>query len=49
MIGPAKTMPRPVPMPMIDERMPMAPTTRSLGNSSRMMPKASGKMAPPVP
>ena len=28
---------------------PMAPATRSAGNSSRMIPKARGKMAPPVP
>ncbi len=28
---------------------PMAPATRAAGNSSRMMPKASGKMAPATP
>ena len=28
---------------------PMAPATRAGGNSSRMMPKASGKMAPAAP
>ena len=28
---------------------PMAPATRSAGNSSRMMPKASGNTAPAAP
>ena len=28
---------------------PIAPATRSRGNSSRMIPKASGKTAPPTP
>ena len=49
MIGPDKTMPSPTPTPRMDERKPMPPTTRSRGNSSRMMPKASGKTAPPAP
>ena len=49
MIGPASTMPSPAPTPRMDERNPMPPTTRSLGNSSRMMPKESGKTAPPAP
>ena len=49
MIGPARTMPRPTPTPRMDERKPIPPTTRSRGNSSLMMPKASGKTAPPAP
>jgi len=49
MIGPASTMPRPTPTPRMDERNPIPPTTRSRGNSSLMMPKASGKTAPPAP
>ncbi len=49
MIGPDKTMPSPTPTPRMDERNPIPPTTRSRGNSSLMMPKASGNTAPPAP
>ena len=47
--GPAITMPRPLPMPIIADRMPIAPATRRCGNSSRMIPKLSGKTAAPNP
>src|SRR5436853_581063 len=46
---PAKTTPAPPPIPNSDETRPIAPGTRSLGNSSRMIEKASGKMPPPAP
>ena len=36
-------------MPKIDEIRPMLPATFSRGNSSRMIPKQSGKMPPPRP
>ena len=49
MIGPASTMPRPPPMPMIAEMSAMPCGTRSSGNSSRMIANASGKTAPPAP
>ena len=49
MMGPARTMPSPAPMPRIDEMIPMPVETRAAGNSSRMMPKARGKTAPPAP
>ena len=48
-IGPASTIPRPPPTPSSVEMPPIAPATRSRGNSSRMMPNASGKTAPPTP
>ena len=41
--------PAPPPMPKIAEIRPMLPATRSRGNSSRMIPKQSGKMPPPKP
>jgi AcrR family transcriptional regulator len=46
---PASTMPAPPPMPMIVDINPIEPATRSRGNSSRMIPKARGKMPPPAP
>src|SRR3954451_538853 len=46
---PASTMPAPPPTPMIVDISPIEPGTRSRGNSSRMIPKASGKMPPPAP
>ena len=49
MIGPARTIPVPTPTPRMAESTPMAPATFSGGNSSRMIPKASGKTAPPAP
>ena len=36
-------------MPRIPEISAIAPATRSRGNSSRMIPNASGKIAPPSP
>jgi hypothetical protein len=48
-ITPASTMPAPAPMPRIADIRPMPPATRSRGNSSRMIPKARGKMPPPAP
>ena len=48
-IGPAATIAKPAPTPMLAEIRPIAPATRSRGSSSRMMLNASGKMAPPPP
>ena len=50
MIGPARTMPRAAADRRAgrDQRR-SSRRTRSRGNSSRMIPKASGKMAPPTP
>ncbi len=48
-MGPASTIPSPPPIPSSPETSPMLPGTRSRGNSSRMIPKASGKTAPPTP
>ncbi len=42
-------MPAPPPIPRMADISPMLPATRSRGNSSRMIPKASGKMPPPAP
>ena len=39
----------PPPIPSSADISPMPPATRSRGNSSRMIPKASGKMPPPTP
>ena len=36
-------------MPNVAEIRPIEVATRSRGNSSRMIPKASGKIAPPAP
>ena len=49
MIGPASTIPRPPPTPRSAEIRAMPVGTRSLGNSSRMIANASGKIAPPAP
>ena len=49
MMTPARTTPAPPPTPSSDETRPIEPGTRSLGNSSRMIEKASGKMPPPAP
>lgn len=48
-IGPGITRPTPKPMPKVEEISPMATGTRSRGNWSRTMPKASGKAAEPTP
>ena len=48
-IGPARTTPRPPPTPSSEDINPIAPATRSRGNSSRMIPNASGKIPPAVP
>ena len=46
---PASTRPVPPPIPNMADTVPMAGATRSRGNSSRMIPMASGKIAPPAP
>ena len=46
---PATTRPTPPPIPNIAEIVPMPVATFSRGNSSRMIPIASGKIAPPAP
>src|SRR5579859_1102714 len=48
-IGPARTIPSPAPTPVSAAMDPTAPLTRSAGNSSRMIPNASGTMPPPMP
>ncbi len=48
-IGPASTTPSPPPTPSNADIKPIAEATRSRGNSSRMMPMASGKMPPAAP
>jgi hypothetical protein len=48
-IGPASTMPSPAPIAVRDASRPMAPGTRSAGNSSLMMPNATGSMPPAKP
>ena len=45
-MGPASTIPAPAPTPRMADMNPMAPATRAAGNSSWMMPKASGKSSP---
>ena len=47
--SPPRTRPSPPPMPSVAEIRPIAARTRSRGNSSRMIPKHSGKMPPPTP
>ncbi len=47
--SPLTTRPMPPPMPNIAEIVPMLVATFSRGNSSRMMPIASGRIAPPAP
>ena len=49
MMSPPRMIPMPPPIPRIEESMPMPPATSSAGNSSRTIPKASGKMPPPAP
>ena len=46
---PLRAMPTPPPMPSTADTVPMATARRSSGNSSRMIPKLSGKDAPPTP
>ena len=48
-IGPARTIPRPPPIPRIAEIIAIPCGTRSAGNSSRMIANESGKIAPPAP
>ena len=43
------TIPTPAPMPRIADMNPMLPATCSRGNSSRMIPKESGKIPPATP
>ena len=42
-------MPNPLPTAIIADESPMAPATFSRGNSSRMIPNASGSTPPPAP
>jgi len=49
MITPERTIPTPPPTPRIAESRPIPPATLSSGNSSRTIPKASGKIPPPTP
>ncbi len=46
---PPATMPTPAPTPRIAEIKPIPPATFSRGNSSRMIPNASGKIPPATP
>ena len=46
---PPTTMPIPAPIPRMAEISPIPPATSCGGNSSRMIPKESGKMPPPTP
>ena len=48
-IGPASTNPAPAPTPSSADISPIPPATRSRGNSSRMIPNASGKIPPAAP
>ncbi len=48
-MGPANTMPKPAPTASSDAMIPTAPATLSCGNSSRMMPKDTGRTPPPTP
>ena len=48
-MNPATTIPPPPPTPSSEDISPMLPATRSRGNSSRMIPNASGKIPPPAP
>ena len=48
-IRPLSTSPAPPPIPKVAEIRPMPVATRSRGNSSRMIPKASGNTAPAAP
>ena len=49
MMRPPRIRPAPPPMPNVAEIRPMLEPTFSRGNSSRMIPKQSGKMPPPAP
>jgi hypothetical protein len=48
-MSPGSTSPTPNPMPNVALIQPIATGTRSRGNCSRTMPKASGKVAAPTP
>ena len=48
-IKPERTIPNPPPTPNTAETSPIAMPSFSRGNSSRMIPKLSGKMAPLAP
>ena len=49
MITPERTSPNPPPIPNTAESSPIPTFIRSGGNSSRMMPNDSGKIAPAAP
>jgi hypothetical protein len=48
-MGPARTMPRPAPTAVREASTPTAPVTLPGGNSSRMIPNATGTIPPPTP
>src|SRR4051812_14544296 len=48
-ITPLSTRPTPPPIPNTEDTVPIATPTLCAGNSSRMMPKLSGKIAAPAP
>ena len=48
-MGPASTIPAPPPTAAMAATTPTPPATLTAGNSSRMMPKARGRTAPPMP
>ena len=48
-MGPARTIPAPPPTAVMAATTPTPVATRSWGNSSRMMPKARGRTAAPMP
>ena len=48
-ISAPSTRPQPPPTPRIEDIRPMLPATRSVGNSSRAIENASGKMPPATP
>ena len=48
-ITPESTSPKPPPTPNVAERRPIPTFMRAGGNSSRMIPKLSGKTAPAAP
>jgi hypothetical protein len=49
MNSPESSRPAPPPIPKVVEIIAIADATRSGGSSSRTMPNASGKIAPPAP
>jgi len=48
-MGPARTIPAPPPTAAMAATIPTPVATLAAGNSSRMIPKARGSTAPPMP